>query len=239
MAYGITMENDGNELTLTDMSITYGYVGRASNYSLTQATGTDYGFTTYSIDWAGPDILVAIELRTDVKCTLLGKSRSGNTWYINVASGRGNTTGFEQPEFIEVHVFGAPGGITTTYGAAIYDDSGTKMLADLSKPPLTFARISIPDPGGTNEATFSAAIPAGVIKPAIIGYPTGRRQTSVRQGNFWVNRTFFVGWMLSSNNNRIGVQFIQRTYDGRSDGGISTITDMYPTIGLVVDIGRY
>lgn len=239
MAYGITLENDGNELTMTDMSTTYGYVGRATNYSITQATSSTFGYTTYKIDWAGPDILVAIELKSSIKCTLLGKNKSGDTWTINVVSGNGNTSGFEPPEFIEVHVFGAPAGISTTYGAAIYDDSGVVVKADLSRPPLTFARISIPDPGGSDESTFSAAVPAGIVKPAIIGYPTGRRQTSVKQGNFWVNRTFFVGWYLNPTSGRIGVTYIQRTYADRDDGGIPTITDIFPTVGLVIDISKY
>lgn len=198
MAYGMWIENNANELVLSDAGITYGYIGRAALVSVVQAgTGlvsATAGRSIYSIDWPG-DILVALPVKANGTTEFRSATRTGNSWSIVVHKANGATTalGFDVQEATEVYVFGAPSAAAAApWGVLIYDDN-EKVCADLSRRPLAYkARIVMSDP------LVSWTMPPGSYVPAIIGNPIGGTRTSVRTGAVHVIRTYSSGWTLEA-----------------------------------------
>lgn len=233
MPYGMWIENDADELVISDAGITYGYIGRAVLVSVVQA-GTSAvsavaGRSTYTIDWPG-EILVALPVKGNGTTEFRSASRVGNSWTIVVhkANGAKTALGFDVQEATEVYVFGAPSAATSgPWSCLLYDDN-EQVCADLSRRPLAYkARVIIPDPA------VSWPLPAGSYVPAIVGNPIGGSRTSVRTGAFYVIRTFSTGWTLEAS----GALAILSYQDRREqdDGPAVTYNNRPSAVSLLVD----
>lgn len=174
--------------------ITYSYIGRASLVSVQQSSANALGETgksTYSAYWPG-DIVVALPAKTNGTTTLLGYTRSGDTWTIEVHKGNGSVdaNGFDIEEATEVYCFGAPAPTADSI-IMLYNVNGVPC-ADLTRRPLTFAaRIVLP----ANVTDWAPPVATSV--PAVLGWPSDRLTTSSGSGFQVANNTFGRGWQLS------------------------------------------
>lgn len=222
--------NPNNELVFSDSGITYGYIGRASLVSVSQASGNTVaktqGLSQYTIDWPG-DILVALPVKANGSTSLIATAQSGNTWTISVHKGNGSfdADGFDIEESTQVYVFGAPVGPRSGFGAWIYNPAGT-MVADLSKIPLTWrGRLMM----AANVTTW--AMPAALSVPAVIGWPLDRNVTSAVSAPSYINRYQARGWRLSDSTT-ISRELYQNIWL-REDGG-DTATDLIRRVDAIL-----
>lgn len=214
-----TFYNAAGELTLSADALTYGYLGKATLQSVGQSSGglnKQAGSSTYTINW-GADIIVAIPVKSGKTSALRTMTQSGGTWTITVHSSNGTTNadGFDVQEATEVFVFGAPLPGVETIGN-LFDVNGN-IVADLSRRPLLIrSRIFLPDSG------LVWTMPAGMIAPAIIGWPTDRVTSSSRVGASYTNYENAGCWSLDPNygNNLARSQFRTRSFT--SDGPTSS-----------------
>ena len=202
MPYGITCYNNGGQLTLSSESVTYGYIGKATHVSTVPAgsTGTDdgNGYTTYTINWAGP-IVVALPVLTNATTALLGMTQSGSTWTISVfcSGGSVDSLGFDTQRVAEVFVFGRPVSVSG-YGMALYNAAG-QLTGDLSRRPLANGQFI------EFGATDVLRPLTGYTKPAFIGSDTTEvKSTAGPTGGLWTNRERSGGWLWDSGGTQLG-----------------------------------
>lgn len=233
MAYGMWLENDADELVLSDAGITYGYVGRARLVAVVQpetnVVSATAGGSTYTIDWPG-DILVALPVKANGSTKFRSATRAGNTWTIVVhkASGVVTALGFDVQEATEVYVFGAPSAATAgSWGCVLYDDN-ENVCADLSRRPLAYkARIVMLDP----LADWS--VPAGNYVPAVIGNPIGSSRTSVKSGAVHVIRSYSTGWIMGASGTLAILSYQDRRE--QDDGPAVAYNNRLSAVALLVD----
>ena len=233
--YGLMVENERDELVLSDSGITYSFVGRATFVSITppgtSATLSGAGFSTYTIDWPG-QITVALPVKTNGGTVFRSAVQSGNTWTITVhkSNGASNSLGFDEQEQTEVYVFGAPGRPPTgTWGVFLFDDAGN-VLADLSRRPLSFlARIS------TSNDAEEWAFPGGTYVPLVIGtLAGGSRYSAPGPNNLHNIRTSAVAWRINSSTGKLFQDEYQIRF-ARDDAPGTTYTVRFPFNALLVD----
>lgn len=219
MSYGMSCSNNNGELTLSSDGVLFGYIGKASWVSTTQPTATLAGYSTYTIDWPG-SILPAAAIATNLGGALiLGYSRSGSTWTIDVyhSSGSTNAQGLWLQSATTVYVWGMPVSVSG-YGAALYNASGA-LSADLTRQPLFFkSRYEF--------AAYSTDLAmTGVSTPAVIGTSLCIKRTTVKIGSTWTNRVFRGAWMWDTTNNLLTRALPQTEYyPGEDAAGINSIT---------------
>jgi hypothetical protein len=234
MAYGMMLENNGNELTFSDSGYVYSFVGRASLVSVTQPgtdpAGASAGFSTYTIEWAG-DITVALAVKANGATKITNVSRVGNTWTITAfkSTGATNALGLHVQEATEVFVFGAPLPATTdVWGVFIFDDAGN-LTGDLSRQPLTFrGRVNV-------DAFTNWPMPAGSYVPAMVGGPPGSSRTATNEGGFYRIRESEVGWRLTSDGTAM-YQDLYLTRYYRDDAPGETYTRRAQSLALLIDV---
>lgn len=229
MGYGISCTNPSNELTFSSDGLTYGYIGKATLSSVTQpqagVDGTPFlqtGFSTYTITWPG-DILVALPAKAisvNSLSRLVNITQAGSTWTITVHNGDGTVDGqgFQNQASTEVFVFGRPTSVSG-YGMALWDAAGS-LSADLSRRPIPVkSRIQLA--GGTT----SWAMPGGMVKPLVIGWPADERQSgSPGPGPSKTNRFFLGGWWWDSANGLLKRSHYldNRSVDDTQQGNLTT-----------------
>lgn len=231
MATEFTFYNSGGELTLSADGITYGFIGRATLSTISQASSgpvsRSAGSSVYSIDW-GADILVALPLKANGTTALIGAGKSGTTWTITVHKGNGtfNVDGFDVQEATEVYVFGAPVAGTLSI-LNLFDVNGV-VCADLSRQPLTYKGIV-----SMGANVLNAAIPAAAVR-AIVGSPCDYKVTSVTSGASFINRIFGRGWQLNSSTGRIERNQVLLSW-AKDDGASSPVDEINPIDAILIE----
>jgi hypothetical protein len=208
MPAGIIIRNPGNELVFTSDAFVYHYLGTATFQSTvaspTTIPGGTYtltaGYSTYTIDHSGSDIMVATPLGSNLgsSVAIVSKVKSGSMWTITVQRGNGsapNAAGFMTETSTTVHVWGKPVS-TPNFGLAIYAPDGS-LRADMSKKPLLIGEFAS---FASGQAT--ATLVESYTTPGIMTSPLGGQQTtSGTAGNYTVTerlaRWYYSGGVLT------------------------------------------
>jgi hypothetical protein len=228
-----TFFNPGGELTFSGDGLTYGYIGRATPYEISQPSSSVFvrsrGASTYKIDWPG-DIVVALPVKSNGVTALLNMTQSGNTWTITVfkANGNSDSKSMDYQEYTEVYVFGLPvPGSGSVF--MLYDVNGNPC-ADLTRQPLTYkARLHM------DAGVISWDPPSAAVTPAILGWPDDYKTATSRDGatSFYNNWDYERGWQL------IGSSIMRLPYVtawSRDDGGLSPSDFIYPIDAIYIDV---
>jgi hypothetical protein len=229
-----TFYNNSSQLTFSGDGITYGYIGRATAQSLTQAgtstVSNTTGRSTYTIDWPA-DIIVVLPVKTSGSTALINTTQSGSTWTITVHKGTTSTdsNGFSIQEYTEVYVYGAPPS-TTDSSFMMYDVNGVPC-ADLTKTPI-FVRGLLSLSSTVTDTTWTP--PSSITSPGIIGAPPGYRSSTVQSGSSWINKQFGYGWILESDGSISRVIYLE-TWN-KDDGPISVQNVVNQTTNIVTSV---
>jgi hypothetical protein len=234
MAYGMTIENDSDELVFSDSGYVYSFIGRAVLVGITQpgasATDAAAGHSTYTIDWPA-DITVALAVKRNGSTKVLNVTRAGNTWTITVfkSNGATNALGLHLQEATEVYVFGAAAPATEDRWGIFLFGGAEKLTADLSRRPMTFrGRVNV-------DAFTNWAMPAGSYVPAMVGGPPGSSRTATNEGGFYRIRESEVGWRLTSDGTAM-YQDLYLTRYYRDDAPGDTYTRRAQSLALLIDV---
>jgi hypothetical protein len=203
MPAGIIIRNPGNELVFTSDAFIYHYLGTATFQSTvaspTTIPGGTYGLTagysTYTINHSGSDIMVATPLGSDVNSSvaIVSKVKSGSTWTITVQRGNGsapNAAGFLTETSTTVHVWGKPVS-TPNFGLAIYAPDGS-LRADMSKKPLLIGEFA-----SFAQGQVSVTLTESYTVPGVMTSPTGSSVTSVGSENNYTITEKLARWYYS------------------------------------------
>lgn len=233
---GLRTVNANGELTLSADGITYGFIGKATHTATYQATAQgehsrSNGFSTYTIVWPG-DILAAAIVKDMFATRVSGATRSGDTWTINVINANRNVSPdgqFYQEEATEVYVFGAPLAVSG-HGLALFSEQGV-LTADLSRPPLTLRGVIL------MEASVSTwAMPTGVVKPAVLGVPSGFSFSYIGSGTQIYRNGLEYGWGWNPGLTRVERNSFLASRIGPDDGGSGSGGALPTTSGLLLEV---
>lgn len=193
MTYGISIVNGNNRLVLSSDGIVPGYIGKASLVSTVQHGLEDHGYSTYTINHAGP-IIPVIQLVENRTVFLRSMSQAGSTWTLTVycgGSGAFSTNGFETQFAADIFVWGIPTSVSG-YGAAIYNAAGDLVGDLLQRPLIPRQKIS------WDSTTVSEAISGGITTPGILGTLQDFQRVVSGGGPTWTWSFACGGWTMSS-----------------------------------------
>lgn len=218
------------------------YIGQATPFGLTQATGNatlragrSAGSSTYRIESPNrpvpfyrlqPGYTVRINSVTNI---------GGNTWEINVYCGNASSTdsdGFETQAYTQIYCFAVPW--THSWpGLRINDDAGNLRwsISETSGRPL-FLKGSFALAGTAFELDTDSSIPSLAV-PAMLGSPSSRRQNSLPAGSMFDNRQLRFGFKQMSATVVRQASYFQRKW--RDDGDVTNISSAQPLDVFLID----
>lgn len=218
------------------------YIGQATPFSLTQASGNatndggrSAGSSVYRIASVNRPVpffrlLTGHTIRVN-SVTNIG----GNTWEINVYCGNSasvDSDGFETQAYTTVYCFAVPTSHSGV-GLRIRDDAGNlRWSVTDTSGRLLYLKGSFSLAGTAGELDTDSSIPSLAV-PALLGTPSSRRQNSLPAGSLFDNRQLRFGFRQMNGTTVRQASYFQRKW--RDDGDVTNISSAQPLDVMVID----